>query len=88
MPKETAGMQLAEIIDMFASFFECKLGVLGTKRGELNEKKSDKVEKSDEHDSFSVLVGVRKVSFLRQHVLVWFSKMCFPPRAGVLFENL
>ena len=70
MPKETAGMQLAEIIHIFAAFFECQLGGLGAERGELNERRSDKDEESDDHDSFSSGLGVRKVRFLRRHLLV------------------
>ena len=56
--------------ELFAAVFECHLGGLGAEKVELNEERSDNDEESDDHDSFSVLVGVRKVRFLRQHALV------------------
>ena len=69
VPKETAGKRLVAKIHIFAAVFECQVGGLGAKKIELNEERSDKDEESDDHDSFSVLVGVRKVRFLRQHAL-------------------
>ena len=69
VPKETAGKQFVPKIQIFATCFECQLGGLGTEKGELNEEMSDKDEESDDHDFFSVLVGVRKVKFLTQHAL-------------------
>ena len=87
VPKETAGKRLVAKIYIFAAVFECQLGGAWRGKGELNEERSDKDEESDEHCSFSVLVGVRKVGFLTQHALVRLSKMCFPPRAGSIFSK-
>ena len=70
MPKETAGKRFLAKMHICARFFECQLGGGGAEKGELNEEWNDKDEESEEHDSFSVLVGVRKVRFLGQHALV------------------
>ena len=71
MLKEIAGKRLVAKIHIFAGVFECQLGGgLGAKKIELNEERSDKDEESDDHESFSVQLGVRKVRFLRQHALV------------------
>ena len=70
VPKETAGKRLVAKIYIFAAVSECQVGGLGAKKSELNDERSDKDEESDDHDSFSVRLGVRKVRFLRQHALV------------------
>ena len=70
VPKEAAGKRLVAKIHIFAAVFECQLGGLGAKKFELNEERSDKDEESDDHDSFSVRFGVRKVKVLRQRALV------------------
>ena len=67
--KKTAGKRLVAKIHVFAAVFECQVGGLGVNKIELNEERSDKDEESDDHDSFSVRLGVRKVRFLRQHAL-------------------
>ena len=68
VPKETPGKRFVPKLHILAMFFECQLG-FGAEKGKLNEERSDKDEESDDHDSFSVRLGVRKVSFLRQHAL-------------------
>ena len=85
VPKEAAGKRLVAKIHIFAAVFERQLGGLGTKKVELNEERSDKDEESDDHDSFSVRLGVAKREIFEATCYGFTFKNVLPTEGGEYF---
>ena len=62
--RKPQGSDLQQKYTYLRWFLSANWGGLGAKKVELNEERSDKDEESDDHDSFSVRLGVRKMKFL------------------------